>query len=55
MRKQQYSFKINPSLLDELEQYAQRKQTTVSDAIRQAIFSYLANDYRKSNDKVYDG
>ena len=54
MRKQQYSFKINASLLDELELYAQRRHTTVSDAIRQAIFSYLAKDYRKRNGNVYD-
>jgi len=54
MKKQQYSFRIDLCLLDELELYAQRKHTTVSNAIRQAIFSYLAKDVRKTIGNVYD-
>ena len=54
MRKQQYSFRIDLSLLDDLELYAQRRHTTVSHVIREAIFSYLAKDYRKTNGNVYD-
>lgn len=47
MKKELCSFRIDPSLLDELEIYSQRNHATVSDTIRQAIFSYLANMYRK--------
>lgn len=47
MKKELRSFRIDLSLLDELEQYSRRNHKTVSDTIRQAIFNYLAMMYRK--------
>jgi metal-responsive CopG/Arc/MetJ family transcriptional regulator len=48
MRKELCTFRIDLSLLDELEQYSQRNHTTVSETIRQAIFNYLAMMHRKA-------
>ena len=47
MKKELCSFRIDTSLLDELELYSKRNHATVSDTIRKAIFSYLADMYRK--------
>ena len=47
MKKQLYAFRINDNLLEELEDYSKRNYTTASDTIRKAIFSYLADMYRK--------
>jgi len=54
MKKKVYSFRINVSLLDELEDYSLRNYTSASDTIRKALFSYLANDKRKERNSGYD-
>jgi len=47
MAKQLYSFRIDEPLLDEAESYSLEQHTSVSNVIRQALFSYLSQMKRK--------